>query len=246
MCFCETHSLKMKLSQNFFVFLIFLYFFVFSYKMVVGKKNSPQTVLENVYAEGPTDKPFGIVIPLDNSTMILKSPKFSIMKSYPDLKSADPTFTLRITPEEKDVAVLEKILKKIVGFAMKEKASVAALAKDAVSEDPEVDFKSAAKYDENSFKLIRENGDIWARLYHEPVEMKIYSDFWRLQGQKRQLIKDPKVLIGSEMSGRINLNLKQIFLAKHKAITCVALEVLVEDERKPVSAFDEFSEEEEN
>ena len=48
------------------------------------------------------------------------------------------------------------------------------------------------------------------------------------------------------MSGRINLNLKQIFLAKHKAITCVALEVLVEDERKPVSAFDEFSEEEEN
>ena len=97
--------------------------------MVVGKKNSPQTVLENVYAEGPTDKPFGIVIPLGDSKMILKSPKFSIMKSYPDLKSADPTFTLRITPEEKDVAVLEKILKKIVGFAMKEKAYSCGLGK---------------------------------------------------------------------------------------------------------------------
>lgn len=212
---------------------------------VVVKKNSPQTVLENVYAEEPTDKPFGIVIPLGDSKMILKSPKFSIMKSYPDLKSADPAFTLRITPEEKDVAVFEKILKKIVGFAIKEKDTVAKLAKEA-SGDPEIDFKSAAKYDENSFKLIRENGEIWARLYHEPATLEIFSKFWRLKGKKRQEIKDPKVLIGSELEGRINLNLKQIFLAKHKAITCVALEVLVEDERKPISAFDEFSEEEEN
>ena len=214
--------------------------------MVVEKKKSPQTVLENIYAEGPTEKPFGIVIPLGESEMRLKSPKFSIMKSYPDLKSADPTFTLRITPDEKAVPILEKIHKKIVGFAMKEKTSVANLAKDAVSEEPEVDFKSAAKYDETSFKLIRENGEIWARLYHEPAELEIYADFWRLKGKKRQKIKDPKVLIGSEMSGLIQLELKQIFMAKHKAITCVGLEVLVMEERKPVSAFDDFSEEEEN
>ena len=215
--------------------------------MVVVKKQikSPQTVLEILSAEEPMEKPFGIIIPLVGSDMILKSSKFSIMKSYPDLKSADPTFTLRITPEEKDVTVLEKILKKIVGFAMKEKEEVAKLAKEAVGEDPSIDFKSAAKYDENSFKLIRENGEIWARLYHEPATLELFSKFWRLKGKKRQEIKDPKVLIGSELEGRINLNLKQIFMAKHKAITCVALEVLVEEERKPVSAFDEFSEEEE-
>ena len=78
--------------------------------MVVGKKQikSPQMVLETFSAEEAVEKPFGIVIPLKGAEMILKSTKFSIMKSYPDLKSADPTFTLRITPEEKDVIVLKK------------------------------------------------------------------------------------------------------------------------------------------
>ena len=215
--------------------------------MEVEKKKpvSPEKILEEMIADEPDEKPFGIVIPLEDSSMILKSSKFSIMESYPDLKNAEPTFTLRISLEEKDVSVFEKLEKKLADIAMKNQKKVQALAAEAKSEDPDVDFKSAAKYDAKSFKLIRENGEVWGRLYHEPKELKVTTRFWRLIGRKRRKIEIPNTLIDSELEGRIVLQLKQIFMAKHKAITCVVREVLVEKEHKPVSAFDEFSEEEE-
>ena len=209
------------------------------------QSKSSQNVLKNMIAEEPKEGPFGIVIPLEDSEMILKSSNFSIMESYPDLKSAEPTFTLRINLDEKDVPVFEKIEKKLVDIAMKQKEQVKIMAQ-TTNEDPEIDFKNAAKYDENSFKLIRENGEVWAKLYHNQRTLEIIAPFWRLIGNKRRRVKRPNVLIGSELEGRICLELKQIFMAKHKAITCVVKEVLVKEERKPVSAFDEFSEEEED
>ena len=213
---------------------------------VKKQSKSSENVLKNMIAEEPKEGPFGIVIPLEDSEMILKSSNFSIMESYPDLKSAEPTFTLRINLDEKDVPVIEKIQKKLASIAMNQKEQVAILAQTATNEDPEIDFKNAAKYDESSFKLIRENGEVWAKFYHNQRTLKISAPFWRLIGNKRRRVKKPNVLIGSELEGRICLELKQIFMAKHKAITCVVNEVLVSEERKPVSAFDEFSEEEDS
>ena len=84
------------------------------------------------------------------------------------------------------------------------------------------------------------------KLYHNQRTLKINAPFWRLNNGKRRQVKNPNSLIGSELEGDIHLELKQIFMAKHKAITCIAKEVLVKNERKPVSAFDEFPEEKKN
>ena len=213
---------------------------------VKKQSKSSENVLKNMIAEEPKEGLFGIVIPLEDPEMILKSSKFSIMESYPDLKSAEPTFTLRINLEERDIPVFEKIEKQLASFAMKNKERVKILAQTTTNENPEIDFKNASKYDENSFKLIRENGEVGAKLYHNQRTLEITAPFWRLIGNKRRRVKNPNILIGSELEGQIVLELKQIFMAKHKAITCIANEVLIKNERKPVSAFDEFSEEEDS
>ena len=213
---------------------------------VKKQSRSSENVLKNMIAEEPKEGPFGIIIPLEETNMILNSSKFSIMESYPDLKSAEPTFTLRINLEEEDIPVFEKIEKKLAAIAMKNKEQVKILSQTSTNEDPEIDLKNASKYDKNSFKLIRENGEVWAKLYHNQRTLEITAPFWRLVENKRRRVKNTKSLIGSEMEGRICLELKQIFMAKHKAITCIAKEVLIKNERKPVSAFDEFSEEEES
>ena len=207
---------------------------------------SSENVLKNMIAEEPKEGLYGIIIPLEDSNMILKSSKFSIMESYPDLKSAEPTFTLRINLEEEDIPIFEKIEKQLASIAMKNKERVKILSQTPSNNDPEIDFKNASKYDESSFKLIRENGEVWAKLYHNQRTLEITAPFWRLIGNKRRRVKNPNSLIGSEMEGLISLELKQIFMAKHKAITCIANEVLIKNERKPVSAFDEFAEEEES
>ena len=212
---------------------------------VKKQSKSPENVLKNMIAEEPKEGLFGIIIPLEEANMILKSSKFSIMESYPDLKSAEPTFTLRINLEDEDIPVFEKIEKQLASIAMKNKERVKILSQTPSNDDPEIDFKNASKYDENSFKLIRENGEVWAKLYHNQRTLEISAPFWRLVENKRRRVKNPNNLIGSEMEGRICLELKQIFMAKHKAITCIAKEVLVKNERKPVSAFDEFEEEDE-
>ena len=206
----------------------------------------PENVLKNMIATEPKEGPFGIVIPLEDANMILRSARFSIMESYPDLKSAEPTFTLRINLKDEDIPVFEKIEKQLIVVAMKNKEQVKILSQTPSSDDPEIDFKNAANYDEESFKLIRENGEVWGKLYHNQRTLKIYVPFWRLNNGKRRQVTNPNSLIGSEMEGDIHLELKQIFMAKHKAITCIAREVLVRAERKPISAFKEFPEEEEN
>ena len=206
----------------------------------------PENVLKNMIADEPKEGPYGIVIPLEDSEMILRSVNFSIMEAYPDLKSAEPTFTLRINLKEEDIPVFEKIEKQLVSIAMKNKEQVKILAQTASSDDPEIDFKNAANYDANSFKLVRENGEVWGKLYHNQRTLKILAPFWRLNKGKRRQVVNPNSLIGSEMEGHIHLELKQIFMGKHKAITCIAREVLVVSERKPISAFEEFPEEEED
>ena len=211
--------------------------------MEVGKKN-PAEVLKNMKIGKAEESPYGIIIPLEDSEMILKSDNFSIIESYPDLKSADHTFSLRIELGEKDNVIFEKILEKLVSSAMQQKKQVEKLAKEMDGDD-EVDFKSASKYDANSFRLIRESGEVWGKLYHNAKTLKITAPFWRLtERKKKQRVLKPKDLIGSKLSGFIGLKLKQIFMAKHKAITCVVTEVLVTEERKPVSIFDEFSDDE--
>ena len=215
--------------------------------MEVGKK-SPAEILKNMKIGKAEESSFGIIIPIEESEMILKSESFSVIESYPDLKSADPSFSLRIDLSENDSATFEKIHKKLVGAAMQQKKQVEKLAKE-LEDDEEVDFKSASKYDEKSFKLLRESGEVWGKLYHNQKTLKITAPFWRLVEKdgrkKKQKIPKPNDLIGSNLSGRICLRLKQIFMAKHKAITCVVTEVLVTEERKPVSNFDEFSDDEE-
>lgn len=214
--------------------------------MEVGKKN-PAEILKNMKIGKAEESPYGIIIPLEESEMILKSDSFSIIESYPDLKSADPTFSLRIELSEKDNEIFEKILEKLVSSAMQQKKQVEKLAKklDEENEDDEIDFKSASKYDANSFRLIRESGEVWGKLYHNAKTLKITVPFWKLTEQngrkKKMRVPKPNDLIGSNLSGRIGLYLKQIFMAKHKAITCVVTEVLVTEQRKPVSIFDEFS-----
>ena len=206
----------------------------------------PENVLKNMIANEPKEGPFGIVIPLEDSDMILRSVNFSIMESYPDLKSAEPTFTLRINLKDEDIPVFEKIEKQLIAIAMKNKEQVKILSQTPSSDDPEIDFKNAPNYDANSFKPIRENGEVWGKLYHNQRTLKICVPFWRLNKGKRRQVANPNSLIGSELEGHIHLELKQIFMAKHKAITCIAKEVLIVTERKPISAFDEFPEEEEN
>ena len=179
---------------------------------------SSENVLKNMIAEEPKEGLYGIIIPLEDSNMILKSSKFSIMESYPDLKSAEPTFTLRINLEEEDIPIFEKIEKQLASIAMKNKERVKILSQTPSNNDPEIDFKNASKYDESSFKLIRENGEVWAKLYHNQRTLEITAPFWRLIGNKRRRVKNPNSLIGSEMEGLISLELKQIFMAKHKAI----------------------------
>ena len=139
-------------------------------KMESVKKQSrrPENVLKNMIAEEPKEGPFGIIIPLEDANMILRSAKFSIMESYPDLKSAEPTFTLRINLEEEDIPVFEKIEKQLIVIAMKNKEQVKILAQTTTSDDPEVNFKDAANYDEKSFKLIRENGEVWGEALSQP------------------------------------------------------------------------------
>ena len=211
--------------------------------MEVGKK-SPAEVLKNMKIGEPEESSFGIIIPLEESEMILKSDSFSIIESYPDLKSADPSFSLRIELSEKDAVIFEKIHEKLVSSAMKQKKQVEKLVKE-LDEDDEIDFKSASKYDENSFRLIRESGEVWGKLYHNAKTLKITAPFWELTKQKKKKrVLKPNDLIGSKLSGYIGLYLKQIFLAKHKAITCRVTEVLVTEQRKPVSIFDEFSDDE--
>ena len=215
------------------------------------KVKTPEEVLKNMVIGEPAESPFGIIIPLEEAEMILTSSNFSIMESYPDLKSAEPTFTLRINLGDGDTPIFEKIQKKLASSAMKQKGQVEKLAQklDKENEDPDIDFKNASKYEADSFKLIRDNGMVWGKLYHNRKTLEISAPFWRLiekEGRpKKRPVKKPNALIGSELEGRICLNLKQIFMAKHKAITCVATEVLVTEERKPVSNFDEFSDEEE-
>ena len=215
--------------------------------MEVGKK-SPAEILKTMKIGKAEVSSFGIIIPLEGSEMILKS-EFSIFESYPDLKSADPSFSLRIVVSEDDSKTLHKIHKKLVHAAMQQKKEVEKLAKELEEdEDEEVDFKSAPKYDENSFRLLRENGEVWGRLYHNQKTFKITVPFWRLVEKdgrkKKQKVTKPNDLIGSNLSGFVGLRLKQIFMAKHKAITCVVDEVLVTEERKPTSIFDEFSDDE--
>ena len=207
---------------------------------------SPENVLKNMIANEPKEGPFGIVIPLEDTSMILKSSNFSIIESYPDLKSVEPTFTLRITLEDEDIQVFEKIEKQLISIAMKNKEKVKILAQTATNDDPDIDFKSAPQYDKNSFKLVREDGEIWAKLYHNKRTHKINAPCWRLNNNKRRLIKNPNSLMRSELEGEIALELKQLFMAKHKAITCIASEVLVMNERKRASAFERFLEEQEN
>ena len=87
--------------------------------MEVGKK-SPAEVLKNMKIGEPEESSFGIIIPLEESEMILKSDSFSVIESYPDLKSADPSFSLRIELSEKDAVIFEKIHEKLVSSAMKQ------------------------------------------------------------------------------------------------------------------------------
>ena len=213
--------------------------------MEVGKKN-PAEILKNMKIGKAEASLYGIIIPLEESEMILKSESFSVIESYPDLKSADPSFSLRIELEEKDVVIFKKIHDKLVTAAMQQKKQVEKLAKE-LDDDDEIDFKSAPKYDANSFKLVRESGEVWGKLYHNQ-KLLITAPFWKLVEKggrkKKQRVKNPNELIGSKLSGLIGLRLKQIFMAKHKAITCVVDEVLVTEERKPVSIFDEFSDDE--
>ena len=201
-------------------------------------------VLESLISKEPKEGPYGIVIPLDESEMILKNVEFSIMESFPDLKSADPTFTLRIILKDDDLQNFQKLEKMLAEIAMENKEKVKVLSQTVKSDDPEIDFKNAANYDEKSFRLIRENSELWGKLYHNQRTFEITTTFWRLHGKKRRKVTNPNTLIGSKLIGNIHLELKQIFMAKHKAITCIAHEGLVMVETKPVSAFDEFEEEE--
>ena len=168
----------------------------------------------------------------------------NFLSSNPNLKSADPTFTLRIILKDDDLTNFRELEKMLVEIAMENKEKVKILSQTAKSDDPEIDFKNAANYDEKSFRLIRENSELWGKLYHNQRTFEITTTFWRLHGKKRRKVTNPNTLIGSKLVGNIHLELKQIFMAKHKAITCIAHEVLVTVKTKPVSAFEEFEEEE--
>ena len=198
-----------------------------------------------------------ITIPLSESTMMLRNVKFEIQESYLDVKSAEPTFTLRILLEN-DLTDLQAIERKVIAIALEKKKEVNEFVKKFDAEKSKMEVKnpkevvtSAGKYDKESFKLVREienDFELWGTLYHKPVALKIATTFWRViekdGRKKKQRVENPNTLLPIKMEGDVVINLKQIFLGKKKSITCIAEEVLVRKETKPTSAFDDLSDDE--
>ena len=211
----------------------------------------------NIVPEEVKEGRWGVTIPLTESTMKLKNVKFEIQESYLDLKSAEPTFTLRILLEN-DLSDLQELERKVIAIALDKKKEVSEFVKKYDSEksrmevrNPQEVVASAGKYDKESFKLVREvesDFELWGTLYHKPVALKITTTFWRVVDKngrkKKRLIENPNSLLPLKMEGDVVVNLKQIFLGKKKSITCVVDEVLVRKETKPVSAFDDLSDDE--
>ena len=214
--------------------------------------------VKSVVSTGPKDGRHGIVLPLGIGLLRVNDVYFKIQESFLNAKTCEPTFTLRINLPNDLEKAFTKIEKAIAKLAMSEEENVEEFVKNFDLENSRlqrVNEKSAksilantTKYNETSFQLVRhldDDDEIWGTLYHEEKDYKISAPFFERyvkKGKNRKRgIENPNALVKKKLKGDVVISLKQIFLGKNKAITCVVDEVLVTEIVKKQSNFSDFS-----
>ena len=182
------------------------------------------------------------VIPIKHEKDKPLSLKFEArMKIFKHSSEKTDSYSLGITiPEE-----LENKFKEI-----EQKINI--LAKERQTEVKKLN-NNFGDYHVGDFHLLKsdksENPKIYAKLYVDRFNpLNSSATFYRVVDvdgrKKKEKVKNNLELEGIPLNGIVVVNVKQLFCANIKALTCVVQEVLIKEEIHPQSAFDEYEDEE--